>query len=340
MASKSKDPHENALPWLAMIDQLPLSRTEQEVVKRFLSDPGGRGFLPVADVLRTHKLMEESLELLTHGVQSHPHFAVARVVLARELYHRGMLLESWRLLGESPVALHDNVLAQKLILKMALAFGDERSALEALNGLKLLQGLDTETKRLGEMLEASGIAATRDAWRQELSQRGIRLAEISDVPDTDGVPAGVGGQASRRRGVRGAKFILEYELDEATKKDFLNYHVMPLSEVFAGTSQHSSHDSGAAGGTSKTVELDSTTLADIYAKQGHYTRALGIYRRLLRLAPHNDLLRMKVAELARLEKEQRSEDLEADPVLYDRMEVVEIIDRQMRFYNDLLNRIK
>jgi tetratricopeptide (TPR) repeat protein len=85
------------------------------------------------------------------------------------------------------------------------------------------------------------------------------------------------------------------------------------------------------------VELDSTTLADIYAKQGFYAKALAIYRRLLRMAPHNDLIRMKVSELARLDKEQRHEDLESDPIIYERMEVVEIIDRQTRFLNGLLD---
>jgi hypothetical protein len=57
------------------------------------------------------------------------------------------------------------------------------------------------------------------------------------------------------------------------------------------------------------------------------------------MAPHNDLIRLKVSELARLEKEQRSDDLEADPVAFDRMEIVEIIDRQTRFINGLLEKI-
>lgn len=326
-------------PWLTTMDQLPLSRTEQEVVKRFMQDPGGRGFLPVADVLRTHKLIEESLELLTQGVQLHPHFAVARVVLAREFYNRGMLMEAWRLLDDSPVALHDNVLAQKLILKIAIAFGDESSALAALKGLRLLQGLDAETKRLGEMLESSGMASSREVWRQELSAKGIRFETPEDTLDDVKSPSGVGGQSLKRRGVRGARFILEYELDEPTRKDFLNYHVVPLNEIFAG---EGASPKGTKPGISegRTIELDSTTLADIYAKQGHYAKALGIYRRLLRLAPHNDLLRMKVTELARLDKEQRDEDLETDPVVYDRMEVVEIIDRQSRFYTDLLEKLK
>jgi len=334
--TKSTDKHQpSPLPWLAMIDQLPLSRTEQEVVKRFLADPGGRGFLPVADVLRSHRLIEESLELLTHGVQSHPHFAVARVVLARELYQRGMLLASWKLLEESPVSLYDNVLAQKLILKMALAFGDEKTASAAVQSLTLLQGFDAETRRLSDLLESSGIRATRDAWREELSRKGIELPNITD--EQAGASSSVGSQPKPKPS-RGSRFVLEYELDQNLRNELANYHVMSLREVFSVDPASKTQASTPLDG--KPLELDSTTLAEIYAKQGHYTKALGIYRRLLRLAPHNDLLRLKVSELARLEKQQRSDDLEADPVLYDRMEVTEILDRQVRFFNHMLDKLK
>ena len=53
-------------PWIPLLASLPLTRTEREVVKRFEADPGGRTFLPVADILRSHRLVDESLELLSH----------------------------------------------------------------------------------------------------------------------------------------------------------------------------------------------------------------------------------------------------------------------------------
>jgi tetratricopeptide (TPR) repeat protein len=134
---------------------------------------------------------------------------------------------------------------------------------------------------------------------------------------------------------KGQRFILEYELDAATRKLIENFHVVPLSEVFVPDSA-----SNSVGGGGQQVELDSTTLAEIYAKQGVYSKALSIYRRLLRMAPHNDLIRLKVSEMARLEKEQRSDDLAADPVVFERMEVNDLIDRQMRFMQGLLNKLE
>lgn len=348
----------NAAQWLKLLDLLPLSRTEQEVIKRFREDSNGRGFLPVADVLRSHKLIDESIELLTQGVQTHPGFAVARVVLARELYHRGMLMESWRCLDESPVALTDNVLAQKLVFKLALAFGDENAAAAALKILQFQQGIDPEIKRLGEVLDVSGIAVARDQWRKELQVKGIHISvedealaptqpvrkRQNDLPPPPGFDEIAASAAERRTGKalpRTGRFILDFELDPEISEDISKYHVVPLSDVFLPGER--TGEPGTSPGSAKTgsprLELDSTTLAEIYGKQGHYGKALGIYRRLLRLSPHNDLIRMKVAELARLEKEQRSEDIETDPVVFDRMEVVEIIDRQIHFYDQLLGKL-
>lgn len=325
----------NTSQWTRLLEQLPLSRTEQEVVKRFAQDPSGRGFLPVADVLRAHKLLDESIELLTEGVQAHPQFAVARVVLAREYFHRGMVLESWYLLHNSPEPLVDNVLAQKLVFKLAIAFGDERSAHFALQSLRQQQGVDAEITRLNESLELSGIAATRDMWRSELAAKGIKIHEKPTVPAISQKSESAKSNAKEIGVPKSSRFLLEYDLDEPTKHEFQQFHVVPLDEIFTGELKPLEGQ-----GRKTAVELDSTTLAEIYTKQGHYTRALGIYRRLLRLSPHNDLIRMKVSEVARLERDQRRDDLATDPVIFDRMEVVEIIDRQMRFYSGLLDKIQ
>ena len=87
-------------PWTALLNKLTLSRTEREVVKRFEADPSGRTFLPIADILRSHRLQDESLELRTQGVDRHPTFSVARVVLARELLQKGLVEAAWRTLAD------------------------------------------------------------------------------------------------------------------------------------------------------------------------------------------------------------------------------------------------
>jgi hypothetical protein len=206
---------------------------------------------------------------------------------------------------------------------MAILLGDESTARSAMQLLRIQQGVDPESRRLFDQLEIDGIQSIRDSFRADLQKKGVDLrlpspavGQQSEKPQFQQSPEGV-------IRAKGQRFILEYELDAATRKLIENFHVVPLSEVFVPDSA-----SNSVGGGGQQVELDSTTLAEIYAKQGVYSKALSIYRRLLRMAPHNDLIRLKVSEMARLEKEQRSDDLAADPVVFERMEVNDLIDRQ------------
>jgi tetratricopeptide (TPR) repeat protein len=353
-------------PWIPILQGLPLSRTEREVVRRFEQDPEGRSFLPVADILRSHRLHDEALELLTQGVERHPGFTVARVCLARDLLQKGLVEAAWRALEESPVPLKENLLAQKLRFRLALLLGREDMGRQTLFLLKSSQTLDAETKRIGDAIELAGFASARDKLIADMKERGteLTLPEAPPVaPAARAAPARARSEDPGRLAELEAQgFALEggdaYDgaelaaampgsvdagpsfLDDRTLADeelLSGYHVVPLDEIFRPDT--TSAPLSAAGGTSGGVELDSTTLADIYERQGHYAKALAVYRRLLRLTPHSDLLRRKVADLTRLDKEQRDVELTVDPALVDKLETVEIIDCQIRFYNDLLSRL-
>ncbi len=323
-------------PWIPLLLNLPLSRTEREVVKRFESEPTGRTFLPVADILRAHRLLDESLELLLQGVDRHPQFAVARVVLVRELLQKGMVAEAWRALEDSPVSLRDNLLAQKLRFRLALLLGYEPVLRTTVEHLKEQQMLDADTKRLADLFEVTGIDKARAALVEDFDSRGTVLV-LPPPPDLFAVPVPAGAAAGA--GASAATEAASQEDQELEDEEgaLASFHVVPLDEIFrpgddaAGPRLRSGQGDG--------VELDSTTLADIYARQGHYAKALAVYRRMLRLTPNNDLLRRKVGELSKLDRDQRDVDLTVDPLLVDRMEHVEVIDRQMRFFNDLLSRL-
>ena len=325
-----------ATTWIKMIQQLPISRSEQEVLRRFEQDPSGRQFLPLSDVLRNHKLLDESIELLTQGVQAHPGFSVARVVLARELFLRGLIMDAWTTLDRAPFHLSDNVLAQKLKYKMAILLGDEASANSALQYLNIQQGVDPEIKKISFEVQREGISIARISYRDELVARGVNL-QMPQIDIKNITEGRISFDAAEINSpVRPNRYILEFELNDELRKQANQFHVVSLSDVF----QPGKNDvGGSVAGTSAPVELDSTTLADIYAKQGFYAKALAIYERILKMAPHNDMIRLKVGELSRLNKNQLTSDMEVDPVAFERIEVVEIIERQSRFLNELLERL-
>jgi hypothetical protein len=54
------------------------------------------------------------------------------------------------------------------------------------------------------------------------------------------------------------------------------------------------------------------------------------------MTPQNELLRRKVAELQDLDRKQRDLDGDVDLAVADRVETLEVIEAQIRFYQNLL----
>jgi tetratricopeptide (TPR) repeat protein len=314
-------------PWSAILDKLPLSRTERAVVKRFEGDPEGRTFLPVADILRSHKMIDEAIEILTQGVARHPAFTIARVVLARELLAKGLVTESWRTLEHSPTALRDNLLAQKLRFKLAILLDSLDHAQATLQQLQMSNSVDSESRALADLIALGGITRARERLIADIKRRGgtVVLPEGNFLPTPEALPEAPPPSV-------GDPFDSSHA-SEINEREIAGFHVMPLTDVFEPGDMASTETT--AGG----VELDSSTLADIYMKQGHYPKALAMYRRLLRLTPHDDKLKRRVTELTRLAQDQRAHDMSIDPVVVDHMEQIERIDRQIRFLNDMLERL-
>jgi hypothetical protein len=315
-----------ANPWSAVLQKLPLSRAEQAAVKRFELDPMGRSFLSVADILRAHRKIEDSLELLSDGVERHPTFTVARVVLARELYGRGLLAQAWHTLTSATQNLSDNVLAQKLKLKLAILIGLMDIAEDITRHMFLHHMHDEETRRLAEQIRSGKLKGAQEILSQELRQQGIEpiIPSPKEIEISDGNVALSDASDT----------IPAPPLNDAVELA-PEFHVLPLHEVLRGVDVGSGRIEASQG-----VELDSTTLADLYVRQGHFSKAMSIYRRLLRLTPTSDFLKRKIRELTVMEKQQRDEDLAVDPSVVDQMEAVEIIDAQIKFFESLLNRVE
>lgn len=327
---------------IKLLQSLDLSRTEREVAKRYEVDPGGRAFLPVADILRAHGHSTEAIEVLMHGVELHPSFTVARVVLARELYSKGMISDARRILDESVSPLRDNILAQKLYLKIYILLHDESAARTGFEYLKVNRLLDAETRRYGEIIELQGFRAARQRLIKDLADSGVDL-QPSVRDGSAQASSGVYSVAPAENLPPQVEIVSDDELELRDMDAIAGFHAVPLKDIFNpsdlstapalsfGGAQPSPQFGGKSG-----VELDSTTLAEIYARQGHYSKALGIYRRLLKISPQNELLRRKIAEIQVLERKQREMDEDVDLAIADRVETLEVIDAQIRFYHDLL----
>jgi len=304
--------------WVETLNSLRLNEAEREIVRRFEHDSDGRMFLPVSDILRAHDKRDEAIELLIQGVSRHPRYSVARVFLARELFLKGMADDAWDYLQSSPVNLSDNMLAQSLIFKLSAVLEDEIAARATLQNFKNNNLRDQEIAELGKLLVVEGIAAVKDLILRDAVKRGNPM-QVSRIRKMD----------------QESKVAPQEEFVTKVFKGVDNFHVLHLSEVFSPDRISSSDE----GGGSVSIELDSSTLAEIYEKQHHYGKALGIYRRLLRMTPRNEFLRKKVSELARKSADQKNSDLALDPTLVDQMEEVRGIDIQIGYLQEMLGKL-
>jgi len=334
-------------PWQPILQKLPLTRTEREVVRRYEADPGGRSFLPVADILRSHRHVDEALELLTQGVEKHPSFTVARVVLARELLQKGLVALAWRTIEDSPVSLRENVLAQKLRFKLSLLLGDFGVARSTYQHLLAHQMLDADTKKIGDHLELSGPEKARERLVKDLRERGVTVVmpteELTSAAN-EAVEGSIGRSGQKHHLVTqhnpAAPLITDDQVEVRMGEGLDGFHVVPLDQIFRPGEIGADGSINSLRKDTAGVELDSTTLAEIYTKQGYYNKALSVYKRLARMSPGNELLRRKIAELSRMEREQTDvESGDVDAVVADRVETIEIIDREIKFYNEILSRL-
>lgn len=310
-------------PWLPILNHLPLSRSERAVVERYAGNPLGRTFLPIADILLSHNLVSECIELLMNGVARHPKFTVARVILARELFNRGMIAQAWQVLEESPDPLHENVLAQKIRFKLAVLLEREVTAREVYKYILQRRMFDDDIKRIGDIFDEQGIKAAAAALRSDLHKNGVTVIDTALAAQ----PQPVGASAIPLADIG----------DEMadTLDPLAGFQVLPLREVFQlAFAREKNRERGMS-----ESEMDSTTLAEIYESQGHFQKALDVYQRLYRLSPSNEHIRRKMAEVAKLREAQKQDERELDPSFAEQMESIEIINTQIRFLNELLVRV-
>lgn len=95
---------------------------------RFAASPGGRAFAPLADLYRKDGRLQEALDLVREGLEQHPGYSSAHVILAKtleDLARDSEAEQSWaRVLELDP----HNLLALRQLAHAALAAGDTNRA--------------------------------------------------------------------------------------------------------------------------------------------------------------------------------------------------------------------
>jgi tetratricopeptide (TPR) repeat protein len=312
--------------WVSLVQKLVLKREEATLVAPFLRDPHGRGFLTAADVLKSHGCLNESIELLNIGVKKHSAFVLARVALAREYLDRGMHSQARQLLERAPVDLDSNAAAQRILFKCGILARDLEFVELMRRHLKQQSMFDEEIKLISDSFMMGGIESARRIINEAILKRGFVIAEDHDDSHLT-KPTSSSLSSSIKPNQMSINEQLETELDG-------DYEVVPLNRVFSSAKGSQKFEEVSQG-----LKLDSATLADIYEKQNHFKRALEVYRRLLKVDPHNKSYLTNVERLRKLARQQSRKDYSLNPEVMDNVHQIEILDQQISFYKVLLDRL-
>jgi len=250
------------------------------------SDPDGRGFVPLADALRKAGEFQEASRILRDGLRRHPDFLAGHVVSAWLSLDQGHPGEAERHFQAAMDLDPKNVAALRGLAELHLEKGDEDSALDYMEALLAEDPVDLELpSRLEELRD-------QIQTRQEAQRHGGSEGEALPWGDPSGVEAELDwGDAILQpdSGPSPSAISEEENPDES---------VRPLLVVEDGEPIPAEGDLEDS--------LITSTLGEIYLRQGLLGRAEWVFESLLEEDPENEHLRRRLDEVQELLRSQDS----------------------------------
>jgi tetratricopeptide (TPR) repeat protein len=301
-----------------------MSRIE-ELEKRLAADPNSRMFVQLAEEYRKAGMLEQAIDVCEQGLKKHPQYPSARVALGRALLEAEHFdrasAEFETVLKQVP----DNILANKFLGETYHRLGRHDEALKKYRVAHTLAPEDTELdERIAEVQSAmAGGSAPAQAPApapppapQKVAAPPQAAAPPAAIPKDP--PAAPQAPPPERRASDDLAPIPLVDVDEPMVLEDRNYVPPPRpaappppdKRVLEPTlvERPRAPKPAAAPPAPPVAEIETPTMAEIYASQGHFDRAIAVYERILNRQPNDAGLR------ARLEELQMLSSAAADPV--------------------------
>jgi tetratricopeptide (TPR) repeat protein len=306
-----------------------MSRIE-ELEKRLGADPSSRMFVQLAEEYRKAGMLEQAIDCCEKGLKKHPQYPSARVLLGRALLEAGSFdrasAEFETVLKQVP----DNILAHKFLGETYHRLGRLDEALKKYRVASTLAPEDTE---LGERIqevqaELAGappapasappgpappvspppVAAVpeSESTARMIYLPPIPLVEVDEpmvlegrdyVPPPKAPPAPAAPLGARA--TPPPPSFTEFEPEALLEPTIVDR--VPIAPPAPKAPPPPRPPAPAP-----VAEIETPTMAEIYANQGHFDQALAVYRKIIERQPNETQYRERVEELLMLARAARS----------------------------------
>ena len=240
------------------------NRELDDLFERYRAAPKGHVFAPLADACRKAGMLDEALEICARGVGEHPRYASGYVVQGKCLYDAGRIGDAQAAFDRVLDLDPKNLVALKYLGIIHAERGDSARAREFFEHILVLDPDDREIRsRMEDVSHHRPQASTKVL---------MPMASPHITPP-----------AAREEPYSAAVEEEPVMLPDVEDEDFSGEPITLRDESVTSD------------------EIATITLADIYASQGYTTRALRIYREVVKRQPGNTTLIAKIEKLEQLE---------------------------------------
>ena len=267
-----------------------------ELRRRLEREPGSRLFAQLAEELRKAGDSGEAIRVVRAGLVLHPAYPSARLTLGRALLDAGDRKAARSELGEAVRQSPESILARRLLGQVLDEAGELPAALEHYAVALRMSPEDSVLRlqirdlalRLTPEVAASAVAHTQvevGAGNGEIARgsAGDAGGLVEPASGAEGAAAG-----SSESSVATGRATVSALVEQPTSVDAVQ------GRAEADDWEAGAEDEGAGGGG---TPFSSSTLAELYFRQGLLEKALEVYRQVLEADPSNRRARARLLEI-------------------------------------------
>ncbi len=253
----------------------------EQLTEKLLADPKSRVFAQLADAYRKCGMLDEAIDTAKKGLEIHPQYAVAHLILGRCYMAKKMYAlarEEFELTVKNDP---QNILGYRL-----LAETYERQSMypEAVKYYQMVLDLEPADIDIAEKIENLKASARTEPPAPPYRQ----MPETPPEPKAE-EPAPPAPPEAAAAQIPAPPSAAEPEAPQPAAEPAALEERAPSEPEPAPPPSEPQAQEGPAGNTA--------TIAELYASQGHFERAIEVYRELIAAEPENQSYKQRMDEL-------------------------------------------